>query len=109
MKWSAAVFTDVPPAVVTVTSTVPEPFGEVTWISLADTILSMWTAVERKWTAVAPGEVRAGDGHHGATAGRARGRRELRDDRGRDVAEVVGGSLHRRPAGGLSMNRAAHA
>jgi hypothetical protein len=45
---------DVPPAVVTVTSTVPEPFGEVTWISLADTLLSMWAAAEPKSTAVAP-------------------------------------------------------
>jgi len=44
----------VPPGVVTVTSTVPAPAGEVAVIEVALTTLKLAAAVVPNWTAVAP-------------------------------------------------------
>jgi hypothetical protein len=38
---SAVTIADVPPRVVTLTATVPEPFGDLTVISVSETILVM--------------------------------------------------------------------
>ena len=46
------VFAEVPPGLVTVTATVPEPFGEVTLISVAEMTLSTFATAVPKWTAV---------------------------------------------------------
>ena len=55
-----------PPTVVTVTSTVPLPAGEVAVIELAESTVVMVAALEPKSTAVAPVEVGPADGHAGA-------------------------------------------
>jgi hypothetical protein len=64
----------VPPAVVTVTATVPEPFGAVTSISVDDTTRSIVAATAPKRTAfgsmrLRPVIVRLVPAHMGALAG----------------------------------------
>ena len=51
---SEALVTDVPPGVVTVTSTVPDPAGATAVMEVADTTLKEVAAVEPNLTAVAP-------------------------------------------------------
>lgn len=53
MNWSAADVAEVPPAVVTVTSTVPVPTGEVAVIDVALTTLTPVAGVAPNVTAVA--------------------------------------------------------
>ena len=54
MNWSAADVADVPPAVVTLTSTVPVPAGDVAVIWVAELTVTPVAAVAPKVTAVAP-------------------------------------------------------
>jgi hypothetical protein len=55
VKWSAELVADVPPTVVTVTSTVPAaPAGEVAVMLVALTTVNEVAAVDPKLTAVAP-------------------------------------------------------
>ena len=54
MNWSAAEVADVPPAVVTRTSTVPVPAGDVAVICVAELTVSPVAAVAPNVTAVAP-------------------------------------------------------
>ena len=55
MNWSAAEVAEVPPAVVTVTSTgAGAPAGEVAVIGVAELTVTLVAAVEPKSTAVAP-------------------------------------------------------
>ncbi len=54
MNWSAAVVADVPPDVVTLTSTVPAPAGEVAVIEVEETTVTPTAAVAPNVTAVAP-------------------------------------------------------
>ena len=54
MNWSAAEVADVPPAVVTLTSTVPVPAGEVAVIEVAELKVKLVAAVAPNVTAVAP-------------------------------------------------------
>ena len=58
MNWSAADVADVPPAVVTLTSTVPVPAGEVAVIWVAELTVKPVAAVPPKFTAVAPDKLR---------------------------------------------------
>ena len=54
MNLSAAEFGDVPPAVVTVTSTVPLPAGEVAVIDVAELTVRLVALLAPNFTAVAP-------------------------------------------------------
>ena len=54
MNWSAAEVADVPPAVVTLTSTVPVPAGEVAVIEVAELTVKLVAAVAPNVTAVVP-------------------------------------------------------
>jgi hypothetical protein len=54
VNWSAADVADVPPAVVTVTSTVPVPAGEVAVIEVAELTVKLVALVAPNFTAVAP-------------------------------------------------------
>ena len=54
MNWSAAEVADVPPVVVTVTSTVPVPAGEVAVIDVAEFTVKPVALVAPNLTAVAP-------------------------------------------------------
>ena len=57
MNWSAAVIAEVPPVVVTLTSTVPpdpNPLGEVTVIWVAELTVKLPASTEPNWTSVAP-------------------------------------------------------
>ena len=54
MNWSAGDVADVPPAVVTVTSTVPVPTGDVAVMDVAETTVKLVAAAAPKVTAVAP-------------------------------------------------------
>ena len=54
MYWSAADVADVPPVVVTLTSTVPVPAGDVAVIWVAELTVKVVAAVAPKITAVAP-------------------------------------------------------
>ena len=54
MNWSAADVADVPPAVVTLISTVPVPAGEVAVIEVAELKVKLAAAVAPKVTAVTP-------------------------------------------------------
>ncbi|MHC2619285.1 hypothetical protein ACVIW2_001317 [Bradyrhizobium huanghuaihaiense] len=54
MNWSAAEVAEVPPAVVTLTSTVPLPAGEVAVIWVAELTVKPVAAVAPNVTAVAP-------------------------------------------------------
>ena len=54
MNWSAADVAEVPPAVVTLTSTVPVPAGDVAVIWVAELTVKLVAAVAPKVTAVAP-------------------------------------------------------
>ena len=54
MNWSAAEVPDVPPAVVTLTSTVPVPAGEVAVIDVAELTVKLVAAVAPNVTNVAP-------------------------------------------------------
>jgi hypothetical protein len=51
---SAATAAEVPPGVVTLTSTVPVPFGDLALITVAETTFEMTPLVLPKVTAVAP-------------------------------------------------------
>ena len=63
MNWSAVDVADVPPTVVTVTSTVPVPAGDVTVSEVAELTVTPVAAMVPNLTAGHPGEVGAGDGH----------------------------------------------
>jgi hypothetical protein len=54
VNWSAADVADVPPAVVTVTSTVPVPAGDVAVIEVAELTVKLVALVAPNFTAVAP-------------------------------------------------------
>ena len=54
MNWSAAEIADVPPAVVTRTSTVPVPAGDVAVIEVAELTVKPAAGVAPKVTTVAP-------------------------------------------------------
>ena len=54
MNWSAADVADVPPAVVTVTSTVPLPAGDVAVIDVAELTVKLVALTAPNFTAVAP-------------------------------------------------------
>ena len=54
MNWSAASVGEVPPVVVTLTSTVPVPAGDVAVICVAELTVKLVAAVAPKVTAVAP-------------------------------------------------------
>ena len=54
MNWSAADVADVPPAVVTLISTVPAPAGDVAVIEVAELTVKLVAAVAPNVTAVAP-------------------------------------------------------
>ncbi|PIT03973.1 hypothetical protein TSA1_26775 [Bradyrhizobium nitroreducens] len=54
MNWSAAEVADVPPAVVTVISTVPVPAGDVAVIEVAELTVKPVAAVAPNVTALAP-------------------------------------------------------
>ena len=54
MNWSAADVAEVPPGVVTVTSTVPAPAGEVAVIEVAELTTKLVALVTPNFTAVAP-------------------------------------------------------
>ena len=54
MNWSAADVADVPPAVVTVTSTVPVPAGDVAVIDVAELTVKLVALTAPNFTAVAP-------------------------------------------------------
>jgi hypothetical protein len=54
VNWSAADVADVPPAVVTVTSTVPVPAGDVAVIEVAELTVKLVALVAPNLTAVAP-------------------------------------------------------
>ena len=54
MNWSAALVADVPPVVVTRTSTVPVPAGAVAVIWVAELTVNVVAGVAPKVTAVAP-------------------------------------------------------
>ena len=54
MNWSAADVAEVPPAVVTLISTVPVPEGEVAVIEVAELKVKLAAAVAPKVTAVTP-------------------------------------------------------
>ena len=54
MNWSAAEAAEVPPTVVTLTSTVPVPAGAVAVIEVAELTVKPVAAVAPKVTAVAP-------------------------------------------------------
>ena len=53
MNWSAGEVAEVPPTVVTVTSTVPVPAGAVAKIEVAELTVKLVAAVAPKFTAVA--------------------------------------------------------
>jgi hypothetical protein len=54
VNWSAADVAEVPPAVVTLTSTVPVPAGEVAVIEVPEMTVKLVAGVAPKVTAVAP-------------------------------------------------------
>ena len=54
MNWSAAEVADVPPVVVTLTSTTPVPAGEVAVIEVAELTVKLAAAVPPNATALAP-------------------------------------------------------
>ena len=54
MNWSAADVADVPPAVVTVTSTVPLPAGDVAVIDVAELTVKLVALTAPNFTAVVP-------------------------------------------------------
>ena len=54
MNWSPPDVVDVPPTVVTLTSTVPVPAGDVAVICVAELTVKLLAAVAPKVTAVAP-------------------------------------------------------
>ena len=54
VNWSAALITLVPPGVTTVTSTVPEPAGEVAVIDVAEIAITLVALAAPNLTAVAP-------------------------------------------------------
>ena len=54
MNWSAADVVDVPPVVVTLTSTVPAPAGDIAVIEVAELTVKLVAAAAPKVTAVAP-------------------------------------------------------
>src|SRR3974390_3166279 len=54
MNWSETDVGDVPPGVVTLTSTVPVPAGEVAVMEVALWTTTLVAAMVPKWTAVAP-------------------------------------------------------
>ena len=54
MNWSAADVAEVPPAVVTLISTVPVPAGDVAVIEVAETNVKLAAGVAPKVTAVTP-------------------------------------------------------
>ena len=91
MNWSAALVARVPAGVVTVTSTVPVPAGDVAVMVVELTTVTPVAALGPKSTAVAPGEAGAGDGHAGLAGGRPRGRADpVTVGGGGGVGELVG-------------------
>ena len=62
MNWSAALVAQVPPGVVTVTSTVPVPAGAVAVMVVALLTVKLVAAVVPKLDRGGAGEVGAGDG-----------------------------------------------
>jgi hypothetical protein len=54
VNWSAPEVAEVPPGLVTVTSTIPAPAGEVAVIEVALLTTTPVAALAPKWTAVAP-------------------------------------------------------
>ncbi len=90
VNWSAGEVALVPPAVVTVTSTVPAPAGEVAVIEVALFTVKLVAAVAPNFTAAGRGEIGAGDAHAGAARGRPAGRSDA-GHRGRShIGELVG-------------------
>ena len=79
MYSSAAEVALVPPGVLTVTCTVPEPAGEVAVTFVADSAFSAVALVEPNLTSLAPVRFVPGDRHGGAAGGRAAGRFDFRD------------------------------
>ena len=74
MNWSAGEVAEVPPGVVTVTSTVPLPAGEVAVIEVAESTVTLVAGLAAEVDRGRTGEVGAADGHAGPAAGRAGGR-----------------------------------
>ena len=67
MNWSADEVAEVPPVVVTVTSTVPLPAGEVAVIEVAESTVMVARVARAEVDRGRTREVGAGDGHAGAT------------------------------------------
>ena len=76
MNWSAAEVAEVPPAVVTVTSTVPAPAGAVAVIEVAELTVKPVAGGGAESTAVAPVKFGAGDRHRRAASRRSGRRRD---------------------------------
>ena len=101
MNWSAAMVAEVPPGVVTVTSTVPVPAGEVAVMEVALLTVNAVAAVAPNLTAVAPVKPVPVMVTRGAAGGRARRRADGGDRRcGGDVGELVSGRGRRGAARG---------
>src|SRR5262245_43880498 len=79
----------VPPAVVTVTSTVPTPAGEVVVIWVALLTVKIGGASLRDRAAVAPEEIGAGDGYAGAPRRRTGIWIDVGNGRRRHVDELI--------------------
>ena len=103
MNWSAAEVADVPPGVVTVTSTVPVPAGLVAVIV---GVVDHREARRRRRAEVdrrGAGEAGAGDRHRRAAGRRTAGRAQARDRRRGGVGELIGGRGSRRAAGVVTV------
>ena len=90
MNWSAADVADVPPRLVTATSTVPVPAGDVAVIDVAELTVKLVASACAELDGRCAGESGAGDRHRRAAGGRPRRRRDRGHRRGRDIGELVG-------------------
>ena len=100
VNWSPEPVALVPPGVLTVTSTVPEPTGEVAVTLVADSASTPLAFGRAELDFARAREVRAGDRHGRPAGGWAAGRFDFRDRRGRDVGVFVGGGGGARASGG---------
>ncbi len=94
----------VPPGVVTVTSTVPPvPAGEVAVIWVSESTVKLVAGRRAEVDGGGAGEAGAGDGDRGAAGGRAGGRARAGDRRRGDVGELVGRGSGRGAAGVVTV------
>ena len=104
MNWSAADVADVPPGVVTVTSTVPVPAGEVAVIEVAELTVTPVAGGRAELHGGRAGEVGAGDRHRCSAGDRTARRRDRCHRRRAEIAELVRRRSRRRAARGRHLD-----